>query len=334
MNAQLRQVLAAVLIGLGLLWLLGTLGLVSGAVLSALLAFWPLLLIGLGLDLLWRQRRLLGLPFTLLALAVIALLSLWPGAGRGSLQTFTEAIGVAQSAVVNLSLGSAPTELRALETTDTLIKARLRDRGQIRFDVSGNETKRVSLSRRSRPTFGLDPQRRWDIGLSPVLPLELTVNGGSGSSELDLRALNLRSLRLEPGSGSSRVTLPAEHGRSEVSLDGGSGRNELLAPAGADLVLRAETGSGATSIRVEPGGYLMLELDAGSGNVELDLPESANIQLEVLDGGSGRLNLPEALRRVAGDGEEGRWQTEGFEPGAGQVILTVRERGSGAITLR
>ncbi len=331
MTAQPRTALAVVLVGIGLLWLLGALGLVSTRVLSALLTYWPLLLIGAGLDLLLGQRRVLGLPFTLLALVAIAVLALIPGRGIGREQRFSEAVGIAQEAEVRLELSNAETTLGALEASDILIEATARGGGNVRFEVAGGERKRVFLGGRSGIGFGRGG--RWDIGLNPALPLDLEIDGGSGRAELDLSGLELRTLTLETGSGGSRVTLPVHEPRTEVRLATGSGRTELSAPAGADLSVRAETGSGPTSFRVEPEGYLTLQLASGSGSVEIDLPEDANIRLEVLDDGSGRLNLPESLLRVSGEGEEGVWQTEGFAAGAGQVIITVQDSGSGSIRI-
>lgn len=335
MTDRTRTILAAVLIGAGLLWLLGALGLVSGRVLAALVAYWPLLLIGLGLDLL-RERRGSGMPFTLLALLVIALLALLPSTARASEQRFSEPLGVAQEAEVRLELSRAETRLAALGSTDALIDATLADRGEIRFEVAGGERKQVTLARRG--AVGLDwwpgVKGRWQIGLSPALPLDLFVDVGSGRAELDLSGLNLVSLALEGGSGSATLTLPAQAARSEVRLETGAGPTSVSAPAGANLALQVETGSGPTSFRFAEGSYLALELSSGSGPVEIDLPEGANIKLEVLDDGSGPLRLPGTLQRLSGNGDSGSWQTEGFAPGAGQFVITVRDAGSGPITLR
>jgi hypothetical protein len=332
-GGRARQVLAALLIGAGLLWLLGTLGLVSSRVLAALLTFWPLLLIGVGLDLLARSRRALGLPFSLLALGLIALLALIPGVGGASLRTFSEPVGLAHEAEIRLELTGAPTTVRALSGGGALIEASLRDRGEVRFSVSGSERKRITLERQRSPLGRLRVGDRWDIGLTPQLPLELTVLGGSSQAELNLADLDVRRLALRSGSGGARLTLPQGTQRSEVALESGSGRLEVALLSGADAVIRADTGSGGALFRVAPGGYLALELDAGSGGVEVDLPDGANVRLEVQGGGSGRLELPNSLQPAADEGGAQVWQTEGFAAGAGQVLITVVSRGSGSIRL-
>ena len=58
------------------------------------------------------------------------------------------------------------------------------------------------------------------------------------------------------------------------------------------------------------------------------------VKLEVDDDASGALTLPDWLIQLEGDRGEGVWQTEGFDPGAGQIVIKFEDRGSGSVTVK
>ena len=333
-----RQIIALILVGIGVLWLLVSLGAVAGAFVGVLARYWPVLLIGVGVDILVR-RRPFGLPYTGIVLAALLVFSLFSptGATRGDRleRVFSEPVGAATEADVRLDLGSAPVRITASETRDDLLRADIRDSGEVRLQVRGDTSKTLELAKRSNRPRSSGAGKRWDVGLTRRIPLELEVDGGSGPLELDLSGLNLRAASLDLGSGPLELALPATPGSYEVELEGGSGGGEVRIAAGAQVALTADLGSGATRFVIGEDSYVTLNLDYGSGPVTVETPAGANIKLEVEDGGSGRFDLSERLVRVgAGRGKEGTWQTGGFDPGGAQIILKVEDAGSGALTIR
>ena len=333
-----RQTVALILIGFGALWLLSTLNLVSSAVLGVLLGYWPVLLIGIGLDILLDQRPF-GVPYTGLAFAGLAVFALAgaPGTnGKLSAERFGEPLGNATSAEIELNLGSAPTTLEALGDAANLLDATIRDDGRISLSARGNEHKRLELVKNTRGvTLGRsNANRYWQVGLSPNVPLELSVDAASGSSTLDLTGLNLSELDIELGSGSSEIILPENENRYAFDLEGASGSSDITLPPGADVQLEADMGSGPSHFELQQGAYIDFNLSSGSGPITLDVADGSNVKLVVEDDGSGALTLPGWLTQLEGDEEEGVWQTEGFEPDRGQIIITIEDRGSGSITLR
>ncbi len=332
-----RQTIALILVGVGVLWLLVSLNVVAGAFMGMLARYWPVLLIGVGVDILVR-RRPLGLPYTVLAFAALFVFSLFGSpdlAGGGRFErTLSEPLGAAREASVRLDLGHAPVSVAALDGGD-LLRADIRDPGEVRLQVRGDTSKTLNLEKRSRSPRFNGANSRWDIALTTRIPLELAVSGGSGSADLDLADLDLREASLDLGSGALDLTLPATPGSYEVELDGGSGGTKVSAPAGAQVALEADLGSGATRFVFGADSYVTLNLDYGSGPVTVETPAGANVRLEVEDGGSGRFDLPDRLVRVGeGRGDEGTWQTAGFDPGGSQIIIKVEDAGSGSLTIR
>ena len=330
-----RQTIALILLAVGTLWLLVSLNVVAGAFIGVLLRYWPVLLIGVGLDILLR-RPLWGLPYTALALAALLLFSLFSSPGGwvvgGRLQTLSEPLGAARAAQVMLELSSAPVSISA-GAGGNLVRADIHDRGDVRLNVTGDISKTLRLERHSGPPRSGSRDARWDVALTERIPLALEVRGASGPLELNLGGVNVSTLALDLGSGSSKVTLPTT-GSYAFTLDGGSGSSDISVPEGAQLSAEADLGSGAARFVIGQNSYVTLTLNSGSGPVTFTMPEGANVKLEVHNGGSN-LVLPSWLERVdSGSGNEGVWQTTGFNPDGAQIVLKVEDAGSGPLTIR
>ena len=269
MLADRRKLIASVMIGLGVLFFLNYVGALQGAFARTLLEFWPALLIGVGLDRLLKGQRPYGVPYTALALVALSVYALIGGPQQRSSYAYEpnilrEPLGDTRQAEVYLDLSSAPVSLKALSTDASLIEADIRDRGKVDLEVSGDERKRVRLEKRSRQggqRYRDSGERRWALGLSPDVALDLRVDAASGRSNLDLRALSLTGLELDLGSGASSLYLPATPERYEASLEGGSGSLSVALAEGSDLALAADLSSGATRFDLSEAAYVDLRLE-------------------------------------------------------------------------
>ncbi len=336
-NGSRRDLLPALLIAVGILWLLFQTGFVPPRALSALAFYWPLLLIGVGLDLL-RVRRPWAVPYTGLAVLVVVLAAIVlppPDAGQ-PVTRFREPVGGARSASIRLELSSAPTHVFAAPDGATLLDAETRGRPSAAFDVRGDRDKTVTVHAQSRGAWFSTPlsSSRWDLGLGRSLPLDLTVDGGSGGATLDLDGLQLAALRTDVGSGSVTLTLPGQVESYRASIAGGSGATRITVPSDASLELALDTGSGATHLALPPSGRVGVTLRSGSGPVTIDVPDGAAARLEVRDDGSGPLRVAPFLTRQSGSGDIGVWESGGSAGSPGEILITVAGAGSGSITIR
>ncbi len=311
-----------ILIGVGVVWLLGNLGIIPAFNFLLLLRLWPFILIVIGLDILiGRRSSLAGALMGLAAVAAIVAVLLagprlgWMRGAEARTERFVEPLGEAVSARVTLDLSPASTRLEALSDDVNLIDAQVTHLGEMDFQVSGTREKTVFLGRRPGIDLGWGfAVQRWEIGLAPSIPLELVVDGGSGSADLDLRGLNLTGLDVDRGSGSFSILLPGSAEGYEAHIEGGSGSLTLTLPADTNLILRLEGGSGGQNLVVPPGTAL---------------------RVEVSDSGSGNVRLPSGLIQVEdGEGDEGIWETPGYAEATIRILVVVEELGSGSIRIR
>ncbi|HEY43923.1 MAG TPA: hypothetical protein G4O11_08075 [Anaerolineae bacterium] len=296
------------LIGVGVVWLLGNLGYISTPSLRMLLRLWPLILIVIGLDIIFGRRSpviggLIGLGAVAL---IIALLFLAPNLGLetgGELKTltFSEPLGSATSARITLDLERYPTTVEALSASDLLIEAELDTLTDVRFSARGAGEKTVSIEPVTGSGFDFDwfdlvgADARWEIGLSPDVPIDLAIDVGSGSATLDLMYLEITELEINGGSGSTDLFLPESSSQYTANIDGGSGSINIDVPGdvGVRVVIR-DRGSGSVSV---PSSYRLVD-DMGDN-----------------------------------DGDTGIWETDGYSSAAHRVEITF-EPGSGSFNLR
>lgn len=154
-----------------------------------------------------------------------------------------------------------------------------------------------------------DVENNWNLMFNNDLPLEMDIDLGVGESTLDLRSLNLTSLNLESGAGSTTVLADGSPLRSAeinaglgeikldlsegweadatVSIDAGVGELTVVLPSDVGVIVDAELGIGdlhANGFTIQDDKYvngaygesevtLTVDLHGGVGEVTLQLEE-------------------------------------------------------------
>ncbi len=364
-----------ILIGVGVLWLLIAAGIVTISAAETLTAFWPLVLIFIGLDLLLgRGRPFVGLVLGFLAMAiVVGILIISPDLqtsgvlGGNTLnlsselkhQDLSAPKDGAESARIDLSLSSWPVEINTLQDSEDLITASLDYSGTLNWKASRTgSVAEVILQHQQVFSFAqiFNQDAKWQFAISPDLPMELTLDGGSGSVAANLSELQLTSFGYEGGSGPTNLVLPADFGDTLTSyINGGSGSLRISLPNGGDHQMILEGGSGSYNLTVDApttlnlnldtasgSGYIKLAentsadimLDGGSGSTKIVLEGNPGIRLIVENRGSGSVQLPSGLTRTVygDDEEEGTWESANFDSAEQQIIIRA-DLASGSFTL-
>lgn len=312
-----------VLIGVGVIWLLGAMGVIPNVSWPMLASLWPLILIVIGLDILIGRRSSIGGAVVgLITVAAVAfLLLVGPSLGlatSGTLKTETlsSEIGSATAANITIDLASQPVTMTALTDKTSLLSGEIDYYGTLDFSDSGNPTRRIRLAQTGTSGFPVswDPNARWNIGLTPNLPIDLTIDGGSGSANLDLGELRLTGFSIDQGSGSLTLQLPPSTQPYNANITGGSGSMSVTFPSDGDLSVR---------------------LNGGSGSINLKIPAEAAVRLEIRNSGSGSVNVPDRLMaaKVFENFKEGTWETAGFDQAAHKLIIICDDLGSGSFNI-
>lgn len=254
---------AAFLITLGAVFLLNNLGLLPWSIWGTLLRLWPMLLVGVGLDILLAHRSALGALLALiLTLSVVAGI-LWLGVtGRlpGQFpvtEEVSEPLGEASAAEVTLSPGVGSLHLDVFpETSSRLVVGTVRSGRE--WDLTTDSTTMGDTAHFSLEGGGdvevgnWFSEQNWDLRLNGDVPVDLMVDVGAGELNLELGGLNADRLQVDVGIGEATVVLPAE-GRYVAQIEGAIGQTTVIVPPG--LAVRAEIDAGLSG-RSVPAGYV------------------------------------------------------------------------------
>ena len=322
---------ALILIAVGVVWLLLQANLISGANLAVLFRLWPVILIAIGLELLiGRKSRALSLIIgggTIILL--LALMFVGPSlglVGNVNIQSmqYAEPLDDATSAQLDLDLSVGSVTIQALNDSNDLIDADLRYVGEVNFDSSTvDREKFVTLTTRNDSTQWFDflsfsfvdaddADLRWNIGLTPLIPLDLRLNGGVGDNTIDLSGVQLTSLSINGGVGESTITLP-DGSSYDVTLNGGIGETEVNFAEFASVDAR---------------------IQGGVGGIILDVPENAAVRLEN-EGGIGGVSVPNSFERISSEDNDGAWETASYGDASSDARITIEvEGGLGGLTVR
>lgn len=300
---------ALLLIAAGVLLFMFNLGYLTPAFWERLLQLWPLLLVALGIDLLIGRRSAFGTVISgLLILALFAgavlfalfapgipALAGWAQAPAWRVEHVEYPLADIEGATVFIDWTSVPGTLDALRDSPNLIEGNVAYRGELDFQIQvQNKQADVRLdSTSSGFWFGVPglsaPEGRWDVSLTPQVPLDLTMDAGSGSCNLDLGGLDVSALSLNVGSGAVDLLLPSASS-FQAQVDGGSGALSITVPAGVGARVDLESGSGP--FIAGQRFHLVSGQQQGSGGWETDNWNSAAHKIDMrIDQGSGKISI-------------------------------------------
>jgi hypothetical protein len=332
-NHQYRSIFwPIILLGVGAVWLLSNLGYIQSIDIGFLVRLWPILLIIIGLDILFGRiapwiSALLGLVVIACLIAVLIYAPSLGLARPAQLNTdhLTEPIGDASTAIVDLRLSLESAEVFPLKSSQNLIEADMRHFGNGYLTVTGDTQKKVVLGSEggssgnnwfSWPSLGTgwDNNSYWNIGLTDQIPLDLSVDGSLGSSDIDLNGLNITDLSVNVSMGSMEVILPVSAEGYDVDINGSAGSLDVTLPENTNITVH---------------------LDGSAGSSTFTLPSNHALRVEVLDGGLGSVNLPSHLVRVSGSGDaqEGVWEVANFDAATYKIIIIISHVGPGSIDI-
>lgn len=132
-------------------------------------------------------------------------------------------------------------------------------------------------------------RNRWELQVSPQVPLHLDLRAGAAEGQLDFTGLQVASLDVNIGTGSFTVRFdePNRSAMDRMTLDAGASRIEMVGVGNASPgELRVQGGVGDISVDLT-GDWAQsadIEVRAGAGALTLRLPEHLGVVVEVRKG--------------------------------------------------
>ncbi|MFO7323639.1 MAG: hypothetical protein DIU68_018065 [Chloroflexota bacterium] len=259
-------------------------------------------------------------------------------------ERFTEIVGNAAAARVRLDTPVGETAVYAA-TDDALIDAEITHVGEIDFAVIGDTEKDVTLSQRSAAAdwvrgiagwFGSGGKLRWNVALTPNIPLELDIYSGVGRSVYSLSQMQLTKLEIHGGTGEMEVHLPQTDSILPAVINGGIGEIEVNVPPNSNIDLQLRAGTGEIELRIGENTAMNAVIKGGVGETEIRVAPGAAVRLEARIG-LGNINVPSSFIQVSGSrsaiGGKGVWQSPNYETATRQINIRY-DGGIGELKIR
>lgn len=219
--------------------------------------------------------------------------------------------------------------------------------GEIKFEVREEGTRKAVTLRQHMQSDVLKPLKdavssltrrkelKWDMRLSPAVPLDLQINNGITANEFDLRGLKLTALRVNGGTGETNLTLPEITGHYPVNLNSGTGELNVEIPARSDIDLIANNGTGETNLTIGAGSAVSARITGGIGACNITVPADAAVRLKAATG-LGKVTVPASLKRIKVDefvATVGTWETPNYASAERRIDIKF-DGGIGSLNIR
>ena len=236
----------------------------------------------------WMVDRL-----ALVLLVSLLLASCAPGVKVGTLRTESQSVELGDAKSVRVEIDFGAGDLKLTGGADKLLEAD--------FNYNVARLKPVveytdgTLVVRQPDVSGLpvlrdiaDYRNEWDLRLNDEVPIDLSVDMGGGTSDLQLTGLSLTGLNVSLGAGKSTVDLSGEWTRDlDVSIDTGAADINVRLPRDVGVRVEVERGASiveASSLTQDGNVYtnaaygasavtLQVNMEAGIGRINLEVEE-------------------------------------------------------------
>lgn len=281
-----------ILIGIGVLALLQNFDMLPGNFWQTIWRFWPVILILVGVEIIIGRTPLpWGLSF-LLSLVIIAgtIGGMVYLASQTTEETPLSAVEMqhierdlkgSTSASVQLHFGAGHLSVSSTSGGQLMVGdfAQANGNAQVNIDQSGSNA-RGSLtletpSNQMGPFLTTGRANEWRVQLNNGIPLDLRVDSGASTNDLDLTNLKLSQLRVEAGLSTNTIRL-ANSGVYSARISGGLSTTTVYVPEGMAARIRIQGGLSSVDVdesRFARSGdqYVSANYDSAANKVELTI---------------------------------------------------------------
>ncbi len=235
-----RMINGLVLLVVGAILLMNTTGYLPWTIWNATLAYWPVIVIGLGLQIALGRWKFPGIALAMVAILILAAMNPYAGPAlprqtEGSkrwsvpLKLSTSRLELSLQAPSLELTAKGDNSLNATQPGNAMSAELSWDKYQPQWssqDVS--ETLRTSIkSLIESPDAG---RQYWDLALNPSLAMSMSVSGGVSNLTLDMSSVYLDNLNVASGVAKVDLTLGLSGKETRVTVTGGVGNVSLSLP--------------------------------------------------------------------------------------------------------
>lgn len=239
---------------IGLIWLLTNVGVITWSVFASLRVLWPLIIIVVGINIIFRNRAVKVITWLLLLAIVIVYGYFYEGkpARYGDLageKTVIEINDEISSATLDIGLGAINMEIGP--GTVNLLEADIGIPGVIQNYKSDRNHAFINFSKHNYVKFKNHKSGRAVFLLNKDVIWDLDIKTGAVRADIDLTDLKVENVEIKGGAGDIDIKLGGRHAETDVKIKGAAMDVTIEVPRNAGV--RIDRSGLAFSIDTENG---------------------------------------------------------------------------------
>ncbi|MFP4111468.1 MAG: LiaI-LiaF-like domain-containing protein [Candidatus Woesearchaeota archaeon] len=260
-----------ILIFLGLFFIFRKAGVISISLGELFVEFWPVFLIFIGLSIVIKNRWVIII--SIFILLIVAAVSLFSGVGeqRELEQTFP-IDSIITHLDVDIDYGAG--DIKISKGTGALLKNEITTYSlkDPVFITSKDNTRASVEIKREESAYLFSGNNLWNIEVFPLIPVDLDLDYGVVSADIDLRDLNVRNLDIDCGMTSTEIIF----GNSPTKASIKTGMSSFVMTFPEDSGVKIEVNSGFAAkdfdgFRKEGNIYYSEDYDENENNIEVKI---------------------------------------------------------------
>lgn len=273
---------------------------------------------------------IVGVLFAAVLLAACSALYQFGVIGQLRSESFSTDVADAETAEISIRAEAQSITIGPVDDDALLVAGSAVVSGELVFDVSGGDVRRVELE---EVAAVLDSEsgaaRVWSVGLTRAVPVTFDFDLASGTADLNLASLALNSLALQVTSGHINGTLPPSEAGYPIDLDVTSGVAELALPDDLTTEINLTLLSGNVQMAFGERTNAQIDAHLTRGSAELNIPGGAGVRVEIIERAGGGLSLPDDYVNVDADA----WESPDYADAEHRIIIRLHAD-SGSLTIR
>lgn len=236
--------LGVILIAVGLIWLLNSMGLLTFSIERAFFHLWPLIFIVIGINVIFRGSSVVRLITWLAFLVILIAYGAYYYPSNGEYRNIRTESYVIERRIetkacrLNVNTGAAALGMKSGTGNLVDVSSNLPDTQYDTVYASGNENADVSIgTKETGDVFGLEnfENRRLDLNLNENVVYNLNLKFGAGAGNLNLSKVKLGNADIDMGAGSLDMYLGGNVDASNIKLNAGASSVKLYLPKDAGI---------------------------------------------------------------------------------------------------
>jgi hypothetical protein len=273
------------LLTVGIIWALVSMGIITWSIINALFILWPLILVVVGVNIIFRRNAIAGAITWLLFVAVLVSYTYFieDVKYKGNTTAVNKTVSVdkraeTQKGDLKISLGG--TNIKMDSNTSKMLEAEIQDPSVDYTQSSNNDSAYISFKKRTyqlfnynkgslnyNNSFHLNNQSEWNID----------VDTGAVNGDLDLSDLDVEKLTLDTGAANFKVKLGEKALNPKIKVDAGASKIDFYVPNGAGVRVKMDGALNATNFNdssiweKKDGVYYSKGYEQASVKIEMDI---------------------------------------------------------------